>query len=219
VRPPEDRLVSNPHPGPSPAGQGAPSSPTRKRILDAAEALFAERGLRGTAVRDIADAVGLTPGSLYNHFEGKRDLYEAVISRGVWPLMQMLEELPAREEVGSDVDAQIRAIMEHLAARPHLPRLIYQEAMNDRDSMVELAQRWVRPLVDDAIAWVKEGEPTPWAEEELPLVLTAWIHLVFGYFAMAPMTEGVLGRDPFSDDALALQTRVLEKLARLLQGG
>jgi len=210
--------VSNPHPISWPTGQDSPGSPTRERILDAAEALFAERGLRGTAVRDIAEAVGLTPGSLYNHFEGKRSLYEAVIARGVWPLMKMLEELPARDEVGSDVDVQIRAIMEHLAARPHLPRLIYQEAMSDRESMAELARLWVRPLVDDAIAWVKEGEPTPWAEEELPLVLTAWIHLVFGYFAMAPMTEEVLGRDPFSSEALAMQTRVLEKLARLLQG-
>ena len=33
---------------------------TRERILDVAEALFAERGLAGTAVRDIARRAGLT---------------------------------------------------------------------------------------------------------------------------------------------------------------
>jgi AcrR family transcriptional regulator len=41
---------------------------TADRILDAAEALFAERGLAGTAVRDIAARTGLNPASLYNHF-------------------------------------------------------------------------------------------------------------------------------------------------------
>ena len=47
---------------------------TRDRILDAAEELFAERGLAGTAVRDISNQVGLTPASLYNHFSGKQSL-------------------------------------------------------------------------------------------------------------------------------------------------
>ena len=55
---------------------------TRDRILDTAEALFAERGFAGTAVRDIAAAVGLTAASLYNHFAGKEALYAAVLERG-----------------------------------------------------------------------------------------------------------------------------------------
>jgi AcrR family transcriptional regulator len=42
----------------------------RGEILDAAAALFATSGLR-TSLRDIADAVGILPGSLYHHFESK----------------------------------------------------------------------------------------------------------------------------------------------------
>jgi AcrR family transcriptional regulator len=213
--------VSNPQATPptsSPTHRAVITTPTRDRILDAAEALFAERGLRGTAVRDIAQAVGLTPGSLYNHFEGKRDLYEAVVARGVLPFVQMLDELPSRAQTGSDVDAQIEAIMEHLAAHPHLPRLIHQEAMNNSDSMVQLTRVWIRPMVDESIRWAREGHPTPWSEEELPLIVAAWIQIVFGYFAMAPMMEEILGRDPISDESIARQTQVLQKIARLLQG-
>ena len=62
---------------------GIESESTRERILDVAEALFAERGLAGTAVRDIAREAGLTAPSLYNHFDGKHALYEAVLVRGV----------------------------------------------------------------------------------------------------------------------------------------
>ncbi len=41
---------------------------TRDRILDVAEALFAERGFAGTSVREIAAKADLTAASLYNHF-------------------------------------------------------------------------------------------------------------------------------------------------------
>jgi DNA-binding transcriptional regulator YbjK len=62
-------------PVPQSASSGAPQ--TRERILDVAEALFAERGFAGTSVRDIAASAGLTAASLYNHFDGKEALYDA----------------------------------------------------------------------------------------------------------------------------------------------
>src|SRR5215470_14318089 len=64
----------------------AEALPTREAILDAAELLFAERGVDGVAVRDLARELGLTPSSLYNHFPGKQALYEAVLERGLEPL-------------------------------------------------------------------------------------------------------------------------------------
>ena len=51
----------------------APSS-TDRRILDAATALFYEKGYHGTSIREVAAAVGIKPASLYNHYPGKEDL-------------------------------------------------------------------------------------------------------------------------------------------------
>ena len=95
---------------------------TRERILDASEALFAVHGLAGTAVRDIARAVGLTPASLYNHFAGKQAIYDAVLERGVGPLLTLMGELASRDHTPRDLDEMIGAIMDQLASRPHLPR-------------------------------------------------------------------------------------------------
>ena len=66
----------------TPATDAPTSVPTRGRILDAAELLFASHGFTGTAMRDIARSVNLNPGSLYNHFSSKQVLYEAVLERG-----------------------------------------------------------------------------------------------------------------------------------------
>ncbi len=53
------------------------------QILDAAARLFCAQGYQGTTIRDIAQAVGILPGSLYCHFATKEDLLVAVYTRGV----------------------------------------------------------------------------------------------------------------------------------------
>src|SRR5678816_2214858 len=80
---------------------------TRDRILDTAEALFAERGFAGTAVRDIAAAVDLTAASLYNHFAGKEALYNAVLERGLRPVIDVLEDLAGHEHERTALDATL----------------------------------------------------------------------------------------------------------------
>ena len=47
-------------------------------ILDAALALFVERGYHGTAVPAIAERAGVAAGTIYHHFESKEQLVNAV---------------------------------------------------------------------------------------------------------------------------------------------
>ncbi|MCA1008616.1 TetR/AcrR family transcriptional regulator [Rhodococcus hoagii] len=54
-------------------------SDRQDRILDAARVVFAERGFDATTTRDIANAVGLTQGSLYHHFESREAILVAVL--------------------------------------------------------------------------------------------------------------------------------------------
>ena len=44
-----------------------------------AAGLFAERGLRATTVRDIADAAGILSGSLYHHFSSKEAIVDEIL--------------------------------------------------------------------------------------------------------------------------------------------
>jgi AcrR family transcriptional regulator len=56
-----------------------PLSPQARRIVAAATTLFYERGALATSVRDITQACGLTPGSLYNHFSSKEELLHVLV--------------------------------------------------------------------------------------------------------------------------------------------
>ncbi|MGV0633798.1 TetR family transcriptional regulator KstR2 [Mycolicibacillus trivialis] len=51
----------------------------RDELLDLAAAMFAERGLRATTVRDIADGAGILSGSLYHHFSSKEQMVDEVL--------------------------------------------------------------------------------------------------------------------------------------------
>ena len=53
---------------------------TRAALLDAAEQLFAERGVSRTSLADIAAAAGVTRGAVYWHFRNKSELLDAINS-------------------------------------------------------------------------------------------------------------------------------------------
>ena len=56
------------------------NAPSRRdELLSLAAAMFAERGLRATTVRDIADAAGILSGSLYHHFDSKEAIVDELL--------------------------------------------------------------------------------------------------------------------------------------------
>lgn len=188
---------------------------TRERLLNVAETLFSERGLAGTSMRDIARDADLQVASLYNHFPGKQALYEAVLNRGVEPVMSMLSAMAIRRREALDVDGIIEQVMNHLASHPHLPRLIQHEALTGGDHLEALAERWIRPLLAVGVA-AMEREGSAFERDEYPLAVSAWVHLIFGYFSMAPLMQVIFDEDPLSGEGLERQTVFLRKLARLM---
>ena len=53
---------------------------TRQRILREALRLFSQRGYDAVSVEQIAEAVGIKAPSLYKHYKGKQDIFDAVFA-------------------------------------------------------------------------------------------------------------------------------------------
>lgn len=71
---------------------GTSSGDRRDQIILAAAQLFVKHGYSGTAVRDIADRVGMLPGSVYHYYPSKEDLFVAIHREGFRRLMQNIQE-------------------------------------------------------------------------------------------------------------------------------
>jgi len=190
---------------------------TRDRILDVAERLFAHKGFAGTVVRDIAREAGLTAPSLYNHFDGKQALYEAVLARGVQPLVDLMDGL-GKEDVANSVDV-LDAIMDHFASHPNVAKLIQHESLIGGASLSRIVQGWLRPIVAEGMMAMKRNPNSVWTIDEQPLALAAWLHIILGHFAMAPLLRELFDVDPLSEDQLDRQKRFLKRYARLVMSG
>ncbi|TDD94990.1 TetR/AcrR family transcriptional regulator [Actinomadura rubrisoli] len=77
---------------------------TRTALLGAAERLWAERGIHGASLDDIAAAAGLTKGAVYSNFAGKTDLLLALLERFTRDraCTKVCDELSAAEQDGEE---------------------------------------------------------------------------------------------------------------------
>ncbi|MBI3690055.1 MAG: TetR family transcriptional regulator KstR2 [Mycolicibacterium aromaticivorans] len=69
----------------------------RDELLELAATMFAERGLKATTVRDIADSAGILSGSLYHHFKSKEQMVEEVLRDFLDWLFAKYEQIAATE--------------------------------------------------------------------------------------------------------------------------
>ena len=190
---------------------------TRERILDAAEQVFAEKGLGAAPVRDIASRVGLNPASLYNHFAGKEELYEAVLERGLTPVLEMLSDLMGGERTRDQEERAIDRVVLHFAASPNLAKLIHYETLAGGERLAKIAGRWFEPVYQRGIDLLRDSPAAAtWSDEELPLLLLGFQNMILGYFAMAPLVRQVFGLDPVGDEGLRRQMAFLHKVSHLL---
>ncbi len=67
------------------------STRTRLALLEAAQELFATRSIEGVSVDDIARAADVAKGSLYNHFESKEALADALFGMVRGHVAQLLD--------------------------------------------------------------------------------------------------------------------------------
>ncbi|MGZ3428447.1 MAG: TetR/AcrR family transcriptional regulator, partial [Polyangia bacterium] len=95
----------------------------RTKILEEATRLFAAQGVDGTAIQEIADAVGVAKPSLLYHFPSKEALHRSVLEHLLsrWnEIVPRLLRAVARED---RFDAILDATIEFFAADPDRARL------------------------------------------------------------------------------------------------
>lgn len=100
---------------------------SRRRILDAAEELFAERGFERTSFVDIAERSGISRGSIPWHFTDKNGLLNAVVERFLGRATEQFHSGQPRDM--AEVVADVKRWM-HAPTAPMMYTLLTEALLN-----------------------------------------------------------------------------------------
>lgn len=104
-----------------------PARDTKARILDAAERLFAERGIDGTSLRSVTRAAGVNLAAVHYHLGSKEGLLEAVMARRIAPVNEArLKRLDALEGEAQGEPIPVEALLDAFL-RPALEMVATEE--------------------------------------------------------------------------------------------
>jgi AcrR family transcriptional regulator len=191
---------------------------TARRIMDVAESLFAQQGYDKTTLRQIAAAAELQEPGLYNHFESKRALYEAILHRGLDPMLNALSRHLAQAEDLRDYTDLPAVMTDLLLDHPQMAAL-FQQAMQGEPESVgnQMMQQWLHNLFDYGIKSMStSGAAEDTDAKSLAINVIAMFNLTTGYFlsqrAFNMLAEGSLEHP----DNVARQKRLLRRVIRAM---
>src|SRR4051794_15524930 len=92
---------------------GAVARSQRDRLLDAAEAVIAEKGAASATIEAVVKAAGVSSVTFYEHFRDKEDCFVAAFERGVEAMRsEVRDAVPPTEDRAQFVRAALAALLE-----------------------------------------------------------------------------------------------------------
>jgi AcrR family transcriptional regulator len=179
--------------------------PSRDKILDCAEQLFARRGFAGIGLAEVADGVGLGKSSLFHHFASKAELYAAVVARILDRVEQrLMRALAAGGSPVERLDRWIDAIVDLFAEHRTHARLLLRSLFEDDELTGELpgerqANDTIHRIAAAGAALLKEGmEAGAFRPASVGHTLQTLIGATVYHFASGDMGDEMIGRPIFS---------------------
>ena len=165
---------------------------TRDRVLQVAQALFAEHGYRGASLRDIAKRIGIKAPSLLHHFPSKQLLYLAVLER----MFESLED--AANAIawgrGNRQERMRQAVIDaidFIASHPDFVRIMWKEMADESGVGRQVLKRRLPPLFSTAINFIFRGQRAGEFRAEVDPLHFMWSlnSITIGYFTTAAMVR------------------------------
>jgi AcrR family transcriptional regulator len=124
-------------------------SARRAQLLDAARDVFAAQGYHAAAMDDIAERAGVSKPVLYQHFPGKLELYQALLTTYADELVGQVEAaLAATAENEERVQAAVAAYFDFVAGDGKAYRLIFGSDL--RGDAAEVVEKVAAAVTTDA---------------------------------------------------------------------
>ncbi|GAB3810085.1 TetR family transcriptional regulator [Kribbella italica] len=179
---------------------------TEAALKQAAREVFAERGYLNTKITDITAAAGRATGSFYNHFAGKEELLEALLT----DLLAEADTVVLEDAEHSADFSDRAAIRWHVAMfwrfyQRHLPEMVALKQASMVDPV--LGRRLQQLMADDDAHLVEHFAHLP--TDDPTLHISAMNALMEGFAYQWLVVNAAAGRTIADDEAIELLTDLL----------
>jgi AcrR family transcriptional regulator len=164
---------------------------TRLAILQAAHDLFIEQGYHGTSMRQISKQANIALGGLYNHFDSKEAVFEAVFL-AFHPYHQVFPLILAAQGTNLEhlVQDAFQRILKVVEGRADFMNLMYIEMVEFKSVHAQQLFASIFPQGMQILQHLVGSYPDQLRTIPSPMVLRTFLSLFFGYFftetALAP---------------------------------
>lgn len=144
------------------------SRPVRRlQLLDAARQVFVGRGYHASSMEDIAEVAGVSKPVLYQHFQGKLDLYLALLDEQLAEMVGAVSTALASTTVNRErVEAVVAAFYEFVDSHDSAFRLVFESDLIGDQAVRERVERatadCVGPIADVIAADTGLGPDAAW---------------------------------------------------------
>jgi len=198
-----------------------PKPSTEELILEAAQAVFLEKGLAGARMQEIADRAGINKALLHYYFRSKEKLSELIITRAVGAL---LPRVLAVLETDQDLFAKIRQVageyVTFVSRNSFMPLFIINEVNRNPQFFLKASVQHEKARIDTFRRQVEEavaqGRIRPISSAQLLMNLMS---LVMFPFLGKPIFQAALGlsEEDFQLEMERRRTEVAEFVIRAIE--
>jgi TetR/AcrR family transcriptional regulator len=184
---------------------------TARRIVATAERLFAEQGLAGARMDEIARAARVNKALLYYYFRSKVELYRFVLET---LLSQLRAGVIARGAGPVSPSQRLAAVIDNffdfVQAHPNYPRLVQRVLMSRGPNLEWIVSEYYKPLHVQLVGLIEEGiSAGEFRRVDARNTALSVVSIMVFYFSAAPVLARILGHDPLQPREVAQRRKAV----------
>lgn len=140
----------------------------RAQLLEVAREVFAHAGYHGAGMEEIASRAGVTKPVLYQHFEGKKELYQALLEQEMGTLLAEVSRAVGQAPSNrARIEQGIRAYFDFIDDNEGAFRLLFRETMGSDPDFRSAVERFRDAVAGRIAAIIAEEAGVSKADAEL----------------------------------------------------
>lgn len=130
---------------------------TQEKILEAARAVFLEKGMDGARMQDIADRAGINKALLHYYFRNKEKLFETVFLEAASRFFpRMVNILTADTSLFEKITRFVHHYISMMAENPYIPQFVLNEVQKQPKTFLAKVFGNRRPPIEELAKQVKK---------------------------------------------------------------